>query len=42
MAVYTTIGGLGSPDEKFEELKRLGDILTTEKPGLGTVLGEHR
>lgn len=42
MAVYTTIGGLGSPDEKFEELKRLGDILTAEKPGLGTVLGEHR
>jgi cell division GTPase FtsZ len=42
MAVYTALGGLGSPEEKFEELKRLGDIVTAEKPGVGTVLGEHR
>lgn len=42
MAVYTALGGLGSPDEKLAELKRLGDIVSTEKPGVGTVLGEHR
>jgi len=42
LAVYTALGGLESPEEKFEELKRLGDILTAEKPGVGTVLGEHR
>ncbi len=42
MAVYTALGGLGSPTEKFEELKRLGDIITAEKPGVGTVIGESR
>jgi cell division GTPase FtsZ len=42
MAVYTAIGGLKNMDEKFDELQRLGDILVTEKPGAGTVLGEHR
>lgn len=42
MAVYTAIGGLGRPEEKLAELKRLGDVLTTDKPGVGTIMGEHR
>jgi cell division GTPase FtsZ len=42
MAVYTAIGGLENLDEKLEELKRLGDIVMTNKPGVGPVLGEHR
>jgi len=41
MVVYTAIGGLNSPEEKLEELRRLGDVLVNEKPGIGPVLGEH-
>lgn len=41
LAIYTAIGGLAAPDEKLSELKKLGDVLTAEKPGVGTVLGEH-
>lgn len=41
MVVYTAIGGLASPEEKLEELRRLGDVLVNEKPGIGPVLGEH-
>jgi len=41
MAVYTALGGLGTPTEKLDELKRLGDVLIADKPGVGPVLGEH-
>ena len=27
LTVYTTIGGLASPDEKLKELMKLGDML---------------
>lgn len=40
LAVYTALGGLGRPEEKLTELRRLGDVLLTEKRGVGPVLGE--
>jgi cell division GTPase FtsZ len=40
MVVYTAVGGLGAPEEKLAELRRLGDVLLKDKPGAGTVLGE--
>jgi len=42
MAVYTALGGLGKPEDKLAELRRLGDILLAEKPGVGRVFGEQR
>lgn len=42
MAVYTALGGLGKPEDKLAELRRLGDVLLAEKPGVGRVLGEER
>ncbi len=41
MTIYTALGGLDDLDDKFAELKRLGDVISTEKTGIGTVLGEH-
>ena len=40
MAVYTALGGLGRPEDKLNELRRLGDILLAEKRGVGPVFGE--
>lgn len=40
MAIYTALGGLGAPTDKLDELRRLGDVLLAEKPGVGSVLGE--
>lgn len=39
LSVYTAIGGLGCPQEKLEELRRLGDVIYAEKSS-GRVLGE--
>ena len=40
MAVYSSLGNLGRPEEKLAELRRLGDVLLAEKPGVGRVFGE--
>jgi len=42
MAVYSAIGGLRKPEDKLAELRRLGDVLLAEKPGVGRVVGEDR
>ena len=41
MAVYSAIGGLGRPEEKLAELRRLGDVLLADKHGVGRVMGER-
>jgi cell division GTPase FtsZ len=41
LTVYTAIGGLARPIVKLEELRKLGDVLVGNKPGIGPVLGEH-
>ncbi len=42
LTVFSVIGGLARPIAKLEELKKLGDVLVGNKPGVGPVLGEHQ